>query len=80
MVQGAQIVGAILILIGFGLNQAGRLSPQSVQYLVLNLVGALVLLVVAAIGRDFGFLLLETAWAGMSARGLIRRPPYAAPQ
>jgi hypothetical protein len=70
MDQIAQIAGAVLILIAYGAAQRGRMSPQSLVYLVLNLVGSLVLAVVAAVEFDLGFLLLEAVWALLSVWGL----------
>ena len=72
MDQLAQLVGALLILAAFVATQARRLAPQSVVYLVLNLVGSAILAVVALAGDDWGFLLLEVAWALVSAWGLIQ--------
>ncbi len=67
-----QIGGSLLILVPFVLAQLGRLTPASVAYLVLNLGGSLVLAVDAALGRQWGFLLLEGVWALVSALALIR--------
>jgi hypothetical protein len=82
MDQIAQIAGAVLILIAFTAAQRGRMSPQSLVYLVLNLVGSVVLAAVALSGANWGFLLLEGVWAVVSAWGLVAalrgRPPAAA--
>lgn len=76
-----QIVGAILILIGFAAVQAKRMSPDSRIYLWLNLVGSLILGVLAAVGEQWGFLLLEAAWVAVSAWSLVKlmrgRPPWS---
>ena len=66
-----QIAGAILILIGFIASQRGLMSPQSVLYLTLNLIGSATLAVLAALDSDWGFLLLEGVWALVSAWALI---------
>ena len=82
MEQIVQIAGAILILIAFAANQRGTMSPQSVLYLTLNLVGSLVLAVLAFLDEDLGFLLLEAVWAIVSAFGLfkvLRGTPPPAP-
>ena len=71
-VQLVQIVGSLLILVPFGLAQLGRLSACSRPYLILNLAGSMVLAADAAIGSQWGFLLLEGAWAVMSLAGLAR--------
>ena len=72
MEQALQLVGALLILTAFIGTQADRLTASSTTYLVLNLIGSLVLAVVAALDVDLGFLLLETVWAIVSAWGLVQ--------
>ena len=72
MDQIFQIAGAILILVAFAANQRGTMSPHSRVYLTLNLVGSVVLAVVALLDSDLGFLLLEAVWAVVSAVGLFR--------
>jgi hypothetical protein len=67
-----QIGGALLILAAFALSQAGLLSLQARSYLVLNLVGASMLAADAYMERQWGFLLLEGAWAVVAAWGLAR--------
>ena len=82
MDQVIQIAGALLILVAFAGAQAGRMAPHSRVYLVLNLAGSALLAVLAAIESQFGFLLLEAAWALVSAWSLTQllrgRAPTAA--
>lgn len=82
MEQVIQVAGALLILIAFGASQANRMSPHSVVYLALNLVGSVVLTFLALHDRDWGFVLLEVVWALVSAWGLMQvargRQPRAA--
>ncbi|MFP5326340.1 MAG: CBU_0592 family membrane protein [Acidimicrobiia bacterium] len=68
--QLVQIAGALCILSAFVLAQVGRMSTTARAYLILNLVGSVVLAVLAAADRDLGFVLLETVWAIVSAYGL----------
>lgn len=70
MAETLQIVGAFGILIPFVLVQMRRLVPESLVYLLLNFVGAGLLAVAAALGRDWGFLLLEGVWAATAAWGI----------
>jgi hypothetical protein len=69
----AQIVGSLIILVPFGLAQLGRLAPRSRASLLLNLAGSSILAGDAAVTSQWGFLLLEGAWAIVSAISLVRR-------
>jgi hypothetical protein len=67
-----QVVGAVLILAGFVANQRGLVRADAVSYLVVNFVGSAILTWIAYDERDWGFLLLETVWAIVSAWGLVQ--------
>lgn len=67
-----QIVGALLILVAFAAAQFGAMDPHSRLYLVLNVLGSIVLAVLAWRERQWGFLLLETVWAAVSLWGLVQ--------
>lgn len=70
MDQLIQIVGALLILAAFAAVQFDRMRPDSRLYLALNLVGSIILAVLAWLDSQWGFLLLEGVWAIVSAWGL----------
>jgi hypothetical protein len=72
MEQLVQVVGALFILIAYAAAQFGAMSQHSRTYLVLNLVGSLILGVLALIESLWGFLLLEGFWAAVSLWGLIQ--------
>ena len=69
--QIIQIAGSLLILAAFAAGQLGRLSPKSLGYLILNVVGSGILAVDAAVTAQWGFLLLEGVWALVSAVSLV---------
>jgi hypothetical protein len=69
--QLVQIVGALLILAAFAAVQFDRMSPASRVYLALNLVGSIILAVLAVAAEQWGFVLLEGVWAIVSAWGLL---------
>jgi hypothetical protein len=70
-----QVVGSLCVLIPFVLVQLGRLSSTSLWYSSLNLAGSTVLAFEAAIGGNWGFLLLEAVWAVVSLRSLLTVRP-----
>lgn len=77
-----QIIGALAILAAFAAAQAGLVDQRSRAYLVTNLLGSAVLAVAAYLEEQWGFLLLEGAWAAVSAWSLAsllrtRRRPDA---
>ena len=74
-----QIVGSLLILAAFALAQWGVWNPKSRRYLAFNVVGSAILAVDAAMGGQWGFLLLEGVWAIVSVISLLR-PSRALPE
>lgn len=72
MYQLVQVAGSLAILTSFALSQCGWLATTSRLYLLLNFAGSAVLAGEAAQGRQWGFLVLEGAWAVVSAVGLAR--------
>jgi len=71
LLQIIQLAGSVLILAAFLAAQLDRLTTRSMAYLMLNMVGSAVLAVLAAMGRNYGFLLLEGVWAIVSAAGIV---------
>ena len=67
-----QLAGALIILCAFVAVQSGRAQPSSRTTLAMNLVGSALLAVLALNGRQWGFLLLEGAWAAVSAASFAR--------
>jgi hypothetical protein len=67
-----QLLGALMVLAAFVAVQAGVTEPSSQAASSLNFVGSSVLAVLALSGRQWGFLLLEGAWAAVSAVSLAR--------
>ena len=72
MEQVISMVGAVLILAAYTGHQYGRLDPTRAPYHWLNLVGSVVLTVVAFRGQQWGFVLLEGVWAVVSVPPLLR--------
>ena len=66
-----EVAGALMILAAFALNQFVGLDRHGFPYLTLNLVGAAILAVLAAMHRQWGFLLLQGVWAVVALWGLL---------
>jgi hypothetical protein len=71
MAQVIQIIGALIILGAFAANQLGEMPTDSRLYLLLNLVGSIVLAILAVVEGQIGFILLEGVWAAVSAWSLF---------
>ncbi len=69
--QVIQIIGALIILGAFAANQLGDMPTDSRLYLLLNLVGSVILAILAFVEGQIGFILLETVWAAVSAWSLF---------
>lgn len=68
-----QFIGALGILVPFALMQFRRTNAHSWLYLGLNCAGAGVLTWLAVIESQWGFVILQGAWALAAAFGLLRR-------
>jgi hypothetical protein len=75
LVQWTAIAGAVMILGAYALLQQGRLRREDPGFNWLNLVGSVLLAVVAVVDMRWGFILLESIWALLSLGGLLRRDP-----
>ena len=67
-----ELAGAAIILVAFGANAAGRWSVNSRPYLWLNLLGSILLGIVAWTARRWGFVMLEVAWLGITLHNLFQ--------
>jgi hypothetical protein len=70
--QAVQLLGAFLVLGGFAGLQVGRLRVDDAAYLLLNAVGSGLLLIIAILDREWGFILLEGVWTAVSIVALLR--------
>jgi fluoride ion exporter CrcB/FEX len=72
VIQAISVIGALMVLIAYGLIQSGIWRELDAGYLVLNILGSLLLGAVAVIEHQVGFVLLEFAWAGLGFWGVMR--------
>jgi len=72
MQQAFSLAAALLLLAAYAMSQRGKLSRSDASYNLMNLAGSAVLAWIALDGRQWGFLLLEGAWALLSIPPLLR--------
>ena len=72
LLQIISVVGALMVLTAYGLNLGGVWRELHAGYLALNIVGALLLGIVAIVDQRAGFILLEFAWAALGFVGVAR--------
>ncbi len=72
MIQIISLIGAMLILAAFALQQLGRWKSDDALYLWANLLGSATLTVIAWIEQQWGFLLMESVWALVSTWSLFK--------
>lgn len=70
--QVLSVVGALMVLTAYALIQSGIWRELDTGYLALNIIGSLLLGVVAIEDQRAGFILLEFAWAGLGFIGVVR--------
>lgn len=74
MDQLISIAGALLILTAYAGNQSGVLTRHPRLYGAMNFVGGVLLTVIAVQASQWGFALLEGAWAVLSVPSLVASP------
>lgn len=66
------LVGVGIILAAYGLLQFGKVTAETPSYSILNLVGALLILVSLVVDFNVAAFAMESAWVLVSAYGLVR--------
>ena len=72
LLQLISVMGALMVLAAYGLLQSGVWSELHVGYLAFNIIGSLLLGIVAIEDQRAGFIFLEFAWAGLGLIGVVR--------
>jgi hypothetical protein len=76
-IQLVSVLGSLLVLVAYVANQFGYLSAKGLAYAFANIVGSGILAVIAALEAQWGFLVLEGAWALVSLVAVVRQKAKA---
>ena len=71
--QLVQIVGALLNMGAFALLHFEIAPSSALRYLVPNWVGSVLLVASAYVDRQWGFLMLESAWVAVTGYAIVAR-------
>lgn len=72
LIDIAGVGGVLLILIAYAGATAGKLDPKQWPALMLNLLGALLILWSLSVDFNLSAALMEGAWALVAVAGLVR--------
>ena len=72
LLQLISVLGALMVLSAYGLLQSGVWSELHTGYLAFNIIGSLLLAIVAIEDQRVGFIFLEFAWAALGLIGVAR--------
>lgn len=72
MLQVISVVGSLMILSAYGAGQFKLIDTGSFLYSIQNLLGSVILSVIALVEEQWGFLLLEGVWAIISLVTAVR--------
>ena len=76
-IQLVSVLGSLLVLVAYVASQFGYLSAKGLAYAFANIAGSGILAVVAALEAQWGFLVLEGAWALVSLVAVVRQKAKA---
>jgi len=70
--DGVGLAGVVLILIAYAATALGRMDATKAPALVLNFIGAAMVLYSLAFAFNVSAVVMETAWALIALMGLVR--------
>src|SRR5215218_7265187 len=71
--QLVSVLGSLLVLVAYVASQFGYLSVKGLAFAYANIVGSGILAIVATLEAQWGFLLLEGAWAAVSLVAVVKQ-------
>lgn len=65
-------VGVVMMLVAFFLLQAQKMGAHDLSYLLLNGIGAVLVLISLCFAFNLSAFVIETAWVAISIYGIVR--------
>ena len=72
MYQWIGFAGALFIVWAYLILQMGKCTIDSMQYQVINLVGAILLIISLFVHFNFGSFMIEIFWIGITLYGIYK--------
>ena len=72
VIDGIGMLGTLMVVLAYYLLQLERTDPKGLSYNVINLVGAVLLLVSLCYNFNLASFVIEVFWIGASLIGLFR--------
>jgi hypothetical protein len=72
IIDGIGMLGTLMVVLAYYLLQLERTDPKGLAYNVINLVGAVFLLVSLCYNFNLASFVIEVFWIGASMIGLLR--------
>jgi hypothetical protein len=66
------VIGTMLILFAFFMNQSGRWKASSRRYDIVNMIGSLILVIFALETNSLPFLILNSVWFAIAFRDVVK--------
>lgn len=73
LMQIISIIGAFCLLFAYFMGSVNALSGLIQTRNILNFMGAFLLLIVAWVGQQYGFIILEGAWMIIGVSNIIKQ-------
>ena len=72
LVEATGIVGAIGILLAYGLNSYQKINSDSRAFVFLNLTGALLLIIYSVLKEAWANVIINVVWVAIAVFAIIR--------
>lgn len=72
MIDAIGLLGTVMVVLAYSLLQLERTDPKGLTYNVINLVGAILLLLSLCFNFNLASFVIEVFWIGASMIGLYR--------